>query len=155
MAEKEVFLTPQGRRKLEEELNYLITVKRPEIAEQIRAAKGEGDIMESAGYDEAKAQQAFLEGRILTIQKILENAVMIDDNGPSELVRLGSYVTVIEGDGEPETFRIVGSAEANPADGLISNESPVGRALLNHRVGDEVIVQTPGGTLRLRIAAIR
>lgn len=155
MADKEVFLTPEGRRKLEEELNYLITVKRPEVAEHIRAAKAEGDIMESAGYDEAKAQQAFLEGRILTIQNMLENAVMIEDNGPSDVVRVGSYVTVIERGGEPETFRIVGSAEADPANGYISNESPLGKALLDRSVGDEVAVQTPGGILYFSIAAVR
>lgn len=155
MADKEVFLTPEGRSKLEEELDYLITVRRPEVAEQIRAAKAEGDIMESAGYDEAKAQQAFLEGRILTIQNMLKNAVMIEDNGPSDVVRVGSYVTVIERGGDPETFRIVGSAEADPTNGFISNESPLGKALLKHRVGEEVTVQTPGGTLYFRIDAIK
>ncbi len=155
MEEKQVFLTPEGRRKLEEELEYLINVKRPEVAELIRAAKAEGDIMESAGYDEAKTQQAFLEGRILTIQRMLENAVIIEENGPADVVRIGSYVTVVESGGEPETFRIVGSAEADPANGFISNESPLGKALLNHRVGDEVSVETPGGTLHFRITEIK
>lgn len=155
MAEKKVFLTPEGRRKLEEELEYLRSVKRPQVAQRIRAAKEEGDINENAGYDEAKNEQAFLEGRILTIESLLKNAVLIEEEGPSDRVRLGSRVTVRERGGEPETFRIVGSAEADPSNGLISNESPLGSALLGHSVGDEVAVHTPDGLLYFTIVKIQ
>jgi transcription elongation factor GreA len=154
MSSKDIFLTPEGRRKLEEELEFLRNVKRPEVATRIQAAKAEGDVMENAGYDEAKTQQAFLEGRILTIENMLKNAVIINDAGPSDCVRVGSRVTIVEEGGEPETFRIVGSAEADPGNGKISNESPLGKALLNRIVGDMVEVRTPGGLLRVRIEAI-
>jgi transcription elongation factor GreA len=154
MSSKDVFLTPEGRRKLEEELEFLCNVKRPEVASRIRAAKAEGDVMENAGYDEAKTQQAFLEGRILTIENMLKNAVMIDEPGPSDSVRVGSRVTIVEEGGEPEMFRIVGSAEADPGNGKISNESPLGKALLNRTVGNVVEVRTPDGVLRVRIEAI-
>ena len=155
MENKEVFLTAEGRRKLEEELEYLITVRRPEIASQIQAAKAEGDISENAGYEEAKMQQAFLEGRILTLENILRNAKVIEENGQTDRVSLGHYVTVLEeGQDEPETFRIVGSAEADPGNGRISNESPLGKALLNHSVGEWVEVETPGGKRRFEILAI-
>lgn len=156
MASKEIFLTPDGRRKLEEELDYLRTVKRPEVARRIQAAKSEGDISENAGYDEAKNQQAFLEGRIMTIENMLKNARMIDEElGPTDRVRLGSRVTVKEGGEAPETFRIVGSAEADPGKGLISNESPLGKALLERTVGDQVQVRTPGGVLQFTVVEIQ
>lgn len=155
MPDKAVFLTPEGKQKLEEELEYLCSVRRPEVAQRIRAAKEEGDIMENAGYDEAKNEQAFLEGRILTVESILKNAVLIEEEGPSDRVRLGSRVTVAERGEEPETFRIVGSAEADPGNGLISNESPLGEALLGHEVGEEVAVNTPGGLLYFTIAEIQ
>lgn len=155
MPDKEVFLTPEGKQKLEEELEYLCSVRRPEVAQRIRAAKEEGDIMENVGYDEAKNEQAFVEGRILTIESLLKNAVLIEEEGPSDRVRLGSRVTVAERGEEPETFRIVGSAEADPGNGLISNESPLGEALLGHEVGEEVAVNTPGGLLYFTIAEIQ
>ncbi len=154
MSSTEFFLTPEGRRKLEEELEYLRNVKRPEVATRIQAAKAEGDVSENAGYDEAKTQQAFLEGRIMTIENILNNAVIIDDAGPSDLVRVGSHVIIREEGGEPETFRIVGSAEADPGNGKISNESPLGKALLNKSAGDIVEVRTPSGLMRFRIESI-
>jgi transcription elongation factor GreA len=154
MSSKDIFLTPEGRRNLEEELEFLRNVKRPEVAARIQAAKAEGDVSENAGYDEAKTQQAFLEGRIMTIENMLKNAVIIDDDGPSDRVRVGSHVTIVEEGGEPETFRIVGSAEADPGNGKISNESPFGKALLNQTVGDVVEVHTPGGLIRVRIKAI-
>ncbi len=154
MSSKEFFLTPEGRRKLEEELEYLRNVKRPEVATRIQAAKAEGDVSENAGYDEAKTQQAFLEGRIMTIENMLNNAVIIDDAGPSDLVRVGSHVIIREEGGEPEAFRIVGSAEADPGNGKISNESPLGKALLNKSAGDIVEVRTPSGLMRFRIESI-
>jgi transcription elongation factor GreA len=154
MSSKDIFLTPEGRRKLEEELEFLYNIKRPEVADHIRAAKAEGDVMENAGYDEAKTQQAFLEGRIMTIENMLKNAVIIYEAGPSDSVQVGSRVTIVEEGSEPETFRIVGSAEADPGNGRISNESPLGKALLNQTVGNVIEVRTPGGLLRIRIEAI-
>lgn len=151
----EQYLTPEGREKLEAELEHLETVKRQEIADLIASAKEEGDISENAAYDEAKNQQAFLEGRIQDIRRILSNAVDIEDNGQSDVVDIGSQVTVREhGLDEEETFRIVGSAEANPGNGYISNVSPIGKALLGHQAGDIVTVKTPGGEVHFEILDI-
>jgi transcription elongation factor GreA len=156
ITDKQIYLTPEGRKKLEDELEYLSTVRRQEVAELIASAKEEGDISENAAYDEAKTQQAFLEGRIQDIRRILNNAVMIDEpDGKFDVVRIGAQVTVVEdGFDEEETFRIVGSAEADPGQGLISNESPMGKALLGRKVGDQVVVTTPGGPLRFKIRQI-
>ncbi len=156
MAEKPIFLTPEGRTKLEAELENLRTVKRAQIAEAIHSAKEEGDIMENSAYDEAKNEQAFVEGRIMTIEQMLKNAVMIGATRASDAVGIGSYVTVAErGAREEETFQIVGSAEADPGRGRISNESPVGRALLGKRIGDEVQIKIPDGVRHLKITEIR
>lgn len=156
MAMKEVFLTPEGRRKLEDELAHLVNVRRPEIAQRIKEAKAEGDVMENAGYDDAKAQQSFVEGRIQYIEAMLKAAKTIAEPSSTDRVQVGSTVTVCEnGDSQEETFRIVGSAEASPANGLISNESPLGKALLNRTVGDQVSVDTPGGRLSFKVMAIR
>ncbi len=156
MAEKPIFLTPEGRAKLEAELEQLKTVRRAEVAERIHSAKEEGDIMENSAYDEAKNEQAFVEGRIMTIEQMLKNAVMIDETRASDSVGIGSYVSVLErGGGDDEMYQIVGSAEADPTRGRISNESPVGRALLGKRVGDEVQVKIPDGVRHLRITEIR
>jgi transcription elongation factor GreA len=151
MTNQQVFLTAEGLRKLEEELDYLTSVRRPEVADAIREAKMDGDVMENAGYEEAKRQQAFLEGRIRTIEALLKSAVLIDSSGSKEAVTLGTRVTVVETGLEPESYTIVGSAEANPAQGRISNESPLGRALMGHRKGDRVTFQTPGGPIEMEI----
>jgi transcription elongation factor GreA len=148
------FLTLEGRQKLEEELNYLKTVRRVEVAQAIHEAKSDGDVMENAGYDEAKRQQAFVEGRILTIEAILENSVLIESNGSKDSVGLGSRVTVVEDGIEPETYSIVGSAEANPRNGRISNESPLGKALMGHRVGERVAFDAPAGRVEVEIVRI-
>jgi transcription elongation factor GreA len=156
MAEKPIFLTPAGRTKLEAELENLRTVKRAQVAERIHSAKEEGDIMENSAYDEAKNEQAFVEGRIMTIEQMLKNAVMIDATRARDIVGIGSYVTVVErGTRDDETFQIVGSAEADPTKGRISNESPVGRALLGKREGDEVQIKIPDGIRYLKITDIR
>lgn len=153
--ERTYYLTPEGKRKLEEELEYLRNVKRPQVAEQIHQAKEDGDVSESAGYSEAKTAQAFLEGRILTLEKILENAVIIEKQGPSDKVELGSRVILLEeGSDEPETYLIVGSAEADPLNGRISNESPLGQALIGARVGDTVVVKAPAGELRFKVISV-
>ena len=154
MAEEAIFLTLGGRRKLEEELEYLCTVRRAEIAERIRSAKEEGDITENAAYDYAKEEQAFVEGRIQALETTLSKAILIE-GGSSDEVGLGARVTLVERGGDtPETYQIVGSVEADPTRGRISNESPIGKALLGHGVGDEVAVSTPGGILHFQIVSI-
>ncbi|MFQ6015418.1 MAG: transcription elongation factor GreA [Anaerolineae bacterium] len=155
MNEKTTFLTPEGLKKLKDELEYLRTVRRQEVAERIHAAKEDGDVTDSAGYEDAKNEQAFIEGRILTLESLLQNVTIIEEGGPTDTVHLGTWVTVAEGNKEPETFHIVGSAEADPSNGCISNESPVGKALLGHRVGDEVAVETPNGLIHFKILEIR
>jgi transcription elongation factor GreA len=141
-----VFLTPEGHRRLLEELDYLCRVRRPEVAELLRDAKEGGDISDSAGYDEAKSQQAFVEARILHLERLLKRARVIEDNGaPPERVEVGVRVTVVENGSVPETFRIVGTHEADPSNGMISNESPLGQALLGRRVGDTVVITRPDG----------
>jgi transcription elongation factor GreA len=154
MSNQETFLTPEGYKRLEQELEYLTTVRRAEVAHAIHEAKMDGDVMENAAYEEAKRQQAFLEGRIMTVETMLKSAVLIASNGPSDTVILGSRVTVVEEGFEPETYTIVGSAEANPADGRISNESPVGKALMGHRAGDKVAFKAPGGLVEMKLLHI-
>jgi len=154
MTDRKTFLTPEGYRKLEEELEYLTTVRRSEIAKIIHEAKMDGDVMENAGYDEARRQQAFLEGRIMTLQAMIESAELIQANGKADAVCLGSRVTVREDGYSPETYTIVGSAEADPTSGRISNASPMGKALMDHRVGDRVSFSTPGGAVDVEIVTI-
>jgi transcription elongation factor GreA len=154
MANQETFLTPEGHQKLEKELDYLTTVRRAEIAAAIHEAKMDGDVSENAGYEEAKRQQGFVEGRIMTVQAMLESAVLIESNGPSDEVILGTRVTVVEDGWEPESYTIVGSAEADPGAGRISNESPLGKALMGHKVGEKVAFQTPSGATEVEILSI-
>jgi len=147
-------LTPEGYRELVEELEYLTTVRRREVAEHIRQAKADGDIMENAGYTEAKNEQAFLEGRIKTLENLLKSAVVVpeEDKPTDGTINFGSRVTVMaQDDDEPETYQVVGSAEADPTQGKISVESPLGKALLGRKAGDEIVVETPGGIMRFRI----
>lgn len=155
MADKPVFLTHDGLKKLEEELHYLETEKRAQVAARIQSAKEEGDISENAEYDDAKHEQAFVEGRIMTLRAMISSAVIIRENGPSDEVGLGSCVTVLEdGIDEPEVYHIVGSAEADPLDGRVSNESPIGRALMGRRIGDVVAYSAPDGEIRLTVLNI-
>ncbi len=154
MAEEEIFLTVEGQRKLEVELEYLRTVRRAEVAERIQSTKEAGDIMENAAYDYAKEEQAFVEGRIQALEAILRKATIIE-GGSTDEVGLGARVTVMERGGDtPEIYQIVGSVEADPTNGRISNESPMGKALLSHRVGDEVAFSTPSGILHFQIISI-
>jgi transcription elongation factor GreA len=155
MAEKPTYLTSEGLEKLREELEYLRTVRRSEVAAQIKSAKEDGDLSENAGYEEAKNMQAFVEGRILTLEALLRDAVIINSPKTFDTVRLGSQVKVQEDGEAPEEFMLVGAAEADPMAGRISNESPLGHVLIGHRVGDQVRVQTPGGTSTFRILSIR
>jgi transcription elongation factor GreA len=156
MVEKTVPLTKEGLAKLEQELEHLRTVRRPEVAERIHQAKELASTQNNAEYDDAKNEQAFVEGRILTLEKIIQNAVIIDEEEAhhSTRVRLGASVTVTTHDGNEQRFTIVGTAEADPKRGRISNESPVGRVLLGKRVGDEVQVNAPKGALRFTISGI-
>jgi transcription elongation factor GreA len=139
------FLTPGGKERLEQELEFLLKVRRPQVAEHIRIAREDGDLSENAGYDAAKEEQAHVEGRILTLENILRNAQIIENNGNSSAVIVGSTVTVQEEGYDPETFHIVGSAEVDPMEGRISNKSPLGQALLGKSAGDTVQVNTPNG----------
>ena len=151
---EQTFLTRAGLKKLEEELEFLRTVRRAQVAERLHNAQEDGELIENAEYEDAKNEQAFVEGRILTLESMLSNTVIIQDNGPHGIVSLGSQVTVKEAGGKPEVYMLVGAAEANPKEGRISNESPLGRALLGRRVGDEVKVNAPAGTLSFRVVAI-
>ncbi len=155
-ADKSVFLTRQGLEKLEKELHVLETEKRAQVAARIQSAKEEGDISENAEYDDAKHEQAFVEGRIMTLRAMISNAVVIEENeAPSDQVGLGSRVTVLEdGIDEPVVYDIVGSAEADPLNGRISNESPIGRALMGRRARSVVSYQAPDGEIRLTILSI-
>ncbi len=154
MSNQETFLTQEGHQKLEEELHHLKTVRRPEVAAAIHEAKMDGDVSENAGYEEAKRQQGFLEGRIMMLETMLKSAVIIEQNGPSDTVILGSRVTVVEEGFEPETYTIVGSAEADPGNGRISNESPLGSALLGCKPGDVVTFETPAGPAEMELLTI-
>jgi len=152
---EQTFLTRDGLKKLEEELNFLRTVRRGQVAERLHNAQEDGELIENAEYEDAKNEQAFLEGKILTLEAMLSNAVIIENEGPQGMVGLGSKVTVKEnGGGKPEAYQLVGAAEANPKDGRISNESPLGRALLGRKVGDEVKVNAPSGTISFRVVSI-
>jgi transcription elongation factor GreA len=150
------FLTREGYQKLQEELEYLRKVKRQEVANRLHEAMDGGELIENAEYEAAKNEQAFVEGRIQELEALLASAKIIEDGGKkkSNIVQLGSKVTIKEGNFEAETFTIVGAAEANPREGKISNESPIGKAILGHKVGDTVKVETPGGTYNVKILKI-
>ena len=154
MNNRQTFLTPEGYQRLEQELRHLCTVRRQEVARRLHAALEEGDILENAELEDARNEQAFVEGRILTLENILRNAVIIEQEGPRETVGIGSRVTVTEGSGPPETYHIVGSAEADPTKGLISNESPLGQALMGRKVGETAPVNAPDGVLAFEIVSI-
>ena len=153
----EVRLTPEGIAKYEENLEYLKTIRRMEIAEQIKIARSFGDLSENAEYDAAKNEQAKNEYDIIQLENMLRNAVIIDEDAlDTETVNVGAIVRLhSEEDDIDREFHIVGSAESDPVNGRISNESPVGKAILGHRVGDIVDVQTPGGVLHWRILEIK
>ena len=148
-----VYLTSEGRRRLEEELHELTSVERAKIAARLHAAIKDGDLSENAAYTAAKEDQAHLEGRIAQIQTSLRRAVLIEAKSSNGEVTLGSTVTVEDEEGV-FTFQVVGAVESAPAQGRISNESPVGRALLGHAAGDDVQIETPDGPSRMRILTV-
>ena len=155
MPEKGSYLTKEGLATLEAELEELRIVRRQAVAERIQKATELGGTVDNAEYDDSKNEQAFIEGRILTLEKITSDAIIIGGNvAHSDKVQLGGHVTLLNQNGDEEEYTIVGSAEADPGRGRISNESPVGTALLNKKVGDDVQVKTPAGTVTLTISGI-
>jgi transcription elongation factor GreA len=154
MEDKPVLLTKEGLQALEEELEQLVSVRRADVAERIRQARDFGDIAENAEYTEAKNEQSLVEGRIQTLEAMVRNAVMIEEeNRERGVVAAGAEVKVSSEEGE-ETYSIVGAAEADPLNGRISNESPLGRALLGHKAGDDVEWTSPIGTSRVKILSV-
>jgi transcription elongation factor GreA len=155
MIDDVVYITEEGIQKIKEELNYLKTTKVEEIAAKLQTAIAQGDLKENADYHAAKEEQGFVEGRVRDLENTLRRAQVIKDVGPSDVVRVGSTVTVVvEDDEEAETYNIVGAHEADPSNGRISNESPFGRALIGAKKGQTVAAQTPGGEIRLKVQAI-
>jgi len=157
MTTERAYLTPEGHHKLEEELEHLRNVRRNEVAARIQESKDISGAVDNADYEEAKNEQAFVEGRIHTLESMLNHAAIIPNHkaGSSDIVELGSKVTVQLGSStKHQVFTIVGSVESAPADGLISNESPIGKALLGKRAGDEVEVQAPSGTQAIKILKV-
>ncbi len=156
MAEKQVMLTEEGLRKLEEKLEHLKTVRRTEVSERIKQAISFGDISENSEYEDAKNEQAFIEGEIMTIENMLRNSKIIEEGQNTDTVMMGSTVVLkdIEFDEDLE-YTIVGSAEADPMEARISDESPVGKAVLGHRVGDIVDVTVPAGVLKYEVLEIK
>jgi transcription elongation factor GreA len=150
----DTYLTPEGKEKLKAELDEMVNVKRIELAQRLRAAIQQGDLSENADYHSAKEDQAFLEGRILELQEALRSAVIIESNKGGDWVQIGSKVTVQEVGEDPETFILVGAKEASPREGKISNESPIGRALLGKHIGDVVEAATPAGSVQFKILNI-
>ena len=153
MNTKPVYLTAEGLAKLKAELNELITVDRPRVAARIHEAKLDGDLSENAEYEDAKQEQSFLEGRIATLEGQLKNAEVIAATNGRDRVSIGSKVVITGADGE-ETFTIVGSAEASPREGRISNESPVGVALMGRKKGDKVTVKAPAGPVSYTVVSV-
>jgi transcription elongation factor GreA len=155
MQEKVVYLTPEGKQRFTAELRELQTVRRHEVEDQIRRAKEFSDTVDNAEYDEAKTEQAFVEGRIQELERLLSNAKVIEElTTKADYVRMGAHIKVVDVDGDEETYYLVGSHEADPRKGLISNESPIGRALIGKRVGEEVTVVAPAGAFNLKILDI-
>ena len=158
MATKETILTAEGLVKLEEELNNLRTVRRQEVAERLKVAISYGDISENSEYDDAKSEQAFIEGRILELEQMINTATIIDDtaNKKKGVVSLGSTVIVRDMEtGEEEEYTIVGTTEADPFENRISNESPVGMALIGHKEGDSVSINTTDGEAIFKVLKIK
>jgi transcription elongation factor GreA len=149
----QTYLTPEGEAKLKAELAELTGPRREELSQRLRSAIQMGDLSENADYHKAKEDQGFLEGRIQEIEAALRTAVIIEKNY-GDAVNVGSHVTVQEEDFDPETFYVVGAKEADPRNGRISNESPIGSALMGHKVGEVVEATTPGGKIKFKILKV-
>lgn len=154
MPDRTVYLTQEGFKRLDGELEHLRTVKRPEVSDRIRRSKDMNDVTDNAEYDEAKSEQSFIEGRIAELELTLASAQIIQESGSTEYVGLGSRVKVRDDEGEEDNYRIVGSMEADAKHGMISNESPVGRALLGKKPGESATVVAPGGSFVLTVVTI-
>jgi transcription elongation factor GreA len=148
------YLTPEGEAKLASELRELKGPKREELSKRLRSAIQMGDLSENADYHKAKEDQGFLEGRIQELEAILRNAIIIKETKSSGVIFIGSHVTIQENDFDPETYHLVGPTEADPRNGRISYESPIGRALMDKKVGDIAEADTPGGKLKFKIIRI-
>ena len=156
MSTRDVYITAEGLKKLEGELVHLRSVRRQEVALRLREAiQGGDELIDNAEYEAAKNEQAFVEGRIIELERMLAKARIIEHNNKSDTVEIGATVTIKEGNKKPETFTIVGAAEADPKAGLISNESPLGSALLNKLVGDAVEVEAPDGVIQFKVVKIK
>ena len=156
MPRNQTYLTKEGGKQLQAELDNLKSARRPEVAARIHKASESGGTVDNAEYDEAKNEQSFAEGRIRELESILANAVVAPTHkDANDTVEFGSRVTVVTDQKKKHNYKVVGSAEAAPLKGNISNESPVGRALLGRKVGDEVEVETPAGVSKLTITAIK
>lgn len=153
MAEHPQYLTPEGLTELERELEQLRNVRRKDVADQINQAKELGTTVNNSAYDDAKRQQSFVEGRIEELESVIRNAKVVQ-HGPAGTVNVGSRVIAKTADGEEEQFTVVGHAEANPLEGRISNESPVGQALMGRKVGDKVQVKVPDGVITYTIQSV-
>ena len=151
--EKPVYVSAEGLKRIQTELDELKSVERQKVAERIHAAMEFGDFTENSELEQAKNDQAFLEGRILTLEQMVKKAVVIDEKTHHDKVEIGSHV-MVEADGTPEQYVIVGSAEAAPAEGRISDESPVGKALMGHRAGETVRLVVPAGAVEMKILAV-
>ena len=155
MASKPTFVTAEGLQKLKEELEYLKVVKRKEVAEALKQAKAFGDLSENSEYDEAKNEQAEVERHIADLEDILENMELIQTNGKKNEIHVGSSVKVFDLEFDEEiVYTIVGSTESDPLENKISDESPIGKALLGKKPGEEVTIETPGGSVKVRILEI-
>lgn len=154
MSEQTVYLTQEGYERLQTELEYLRKVRRQEVARRLHDALAEGDLLENAELEAARNEQAFVEGRILELERMLGSAEIIETAQSGEVVSLGSHVTIVEDNYPPETYHIIDSAEADPSEGKISFKSPLGRALMGRRVGEEVRVNAPDGVLTFRVVEI-
>lgn len=150
---QQIYLTPEGEAKLKAELAELTGHRREELAQRLRSAIQMGDLSENADYHKAKEDQAFLEGRIQEIEAVLRTAVVVEKKY-SDTVTVGSSVTIQEDNFPPETYHVVGAKEADPRNGKISNESPIGKALMNHKVGDIVETDTPDGKIAFKILKV-
>lgn len=148
------YLTRQGYEKLQDELEFLRTIKRQEVARRLHEAMEGGELIEDAEYEAAKNEQAFVEGRIQELEILLANARIVEETGKREIVQVGAKVTIQEEELEPEIFTVVGPAEANPRLGRISHESPLGRALMDHRAGDKVKVDAPDGPFYVQLLKV-
>ncbi len=151
---QQTYLTPEGEAKLKAELAELKGPRREELAKRLRSAIQMGDLSENADYHKAKEDQGFLEGRIQEIEALLRNAVIIEKNTNKDVVAIGSHVTIQEDDFDPETYHLVGPTEADPSQGKISHESPIGKALMDKKVGETAEAETPGGTIQFKILKI-